>query len=654
MVLPGIFKSKKSSEANLRKPSKSRETPSPSPSRRSVSKSPTKSVKEPDLSADTHPLNLPPDEREKRRSAMSAPSDPPTPMDVDQNGDASSAASTPPPAAPNSYPDTEEAADDGDFERTTSPIPPPHRFVPPTSPPPAPKPSVDPEACKALGNKYFNSKDYVRAIAEYTKALAVEPQSVTYLSNRAAAFMSANRFEEALADSKLAQELEPQNVKVLHRLSRIYVSLGRPSEAVDVLNQIAAFQAVTHSERAAAESMQKHVKQAEDGLQGAATGSMIVHALDQAERGLGVGVERPRKWQLMRGEAYLRTGNVNSLGDAQGVAMSLLRKNSKDPEALVLRGRALYAQGENDKALQHFRQALSCDPDFKDAVKYLRMVQKLERMKEEGNTAFKTGKYKRAVEVYGQALEVDPTNKGINSKLYQNRAMASIKLKDYKSAVSDCDRALSLDNSYTKARKTRARALGESGSWEEAVREFKAIYESNPNEPGIEKDIHYAELELKKSKRKDYYKLLGIEKDAGDNDIKKAYRKLAIVHHPDKNPGDEAAAGKFKEIGEAYECLSDPEKRARYDSGEDLIDPSEMFARGGAGAGGFPGGMGGMGINPEMLFNMMGQGGMGGGGGGFTFSTAGGSPFGGAPGGGSRGGRSRGGAGAFPGGFSFG
>lgn len=188
MVLPGIFKSKKSSEANLRKNNKGRETSSPSPSRRSVSKSPTKSAKESDprfqprksasrsnskaiFSADTHPLNLPPDEREKRRSAMSAQSDPPTPMEVDQNGDASSAASTPPPAAPITYPDTDDAADDGDFERTTSPIPPPHRFIPPTPPPPPapPKPSVDAEACKALGNKYFKNKDYVKAIAEYTK-----------------------------------------------------------------------------------------------------------------------------------------------------------------------------------------------------------------------------------------------------------------------------------------------------------------------------------------------------------------------------------------------------------------------------------------------------------------------------------------------------
>lgn len=66
-----------------------------------------------------------------------------------------------------------------------------------------------------------------------------------------------------------------------------------------------------------------------------------------------------------------------------------------------------------------------------------------------------------------------------------------------------------------------------------------------------------AELELKKSKRKDYYKILGVEKDANDMDIKKAYRRLAIVHHPDKNPDDESAAERFKDVGEAYETLSD-------------------------------------------------------------------------------------------------
>ena len=57
------------------------------------------------------------------------------------------------------------------------------------------------------------------------------------------------------------------------------------------------------------------------------------------------------------------------------------------------------------------------------------MVQKLDRLKEEGNTAFKAGKYRQAADVYGQALEVDPSNKGTNSKILQNRAMASIKVR---------------------------------------------------------------------------------------------------------------------------------------------------------------------------------------------------------------------------------
>lgn len=256
----------------------------------------------------------------------------------------------------------------------------------------------------------------------------MEPKSVTYLSNRAATFVSANRYKEALDDSKAADELDPENEKVLRRLARIYTSIGQPVEAIKILDRMAAFATVSVQDRKPAVSMQTHIKQAEDAVREGPAGSMAIHALDQAERGLGVGAERPRKWQLLRGEAYLKMSNVNALGQAQDVAMTLLRKNSKDPEALVLRGRALYCQGENEKALQHFREALSCDPDYKDGVKYLRIVQKLDRMKTEGNTAYKSGKNKQAVEIYGQALEIDPGNKGTNSKLLQNRALASIKV----------------------------------------------------------------------------------------------------------------------------------------------------------------------------------------------------------------------------------
>ncbi len=96
-------------------------------------------------------------------------------------------------------------------------------------------------------------------------------------------------------------------------------------------------------------------------------------------------------------------------------------------------------------------------------------------------------------------------------------------------------------------------------------------------------------------KYKDYYAILGVDKNASDKEIKKAYRKLAAKYHPDKNPGDKEAEEKFKDINEAFQVLSDPEKRKKYDA---LGANWEAFEQGGfdwsqyAGQGG-PGGQGG-------------------------------------------------------------
>ena len=65
--------------------------------------------------------------------------------------------------------------------------------------------------------------------------------------------------------------------------------------------------------------------------------------------------------------------------------------------------------------------------------------------------------------------------------------------------------------------------------------------------------------------KRDYYETLGVTKGAGPDEIKKAYRKVAMQYHPDRNPGDKSAEEKFKEAAEAYEVLNDPDKKSQYD-----------------------------------------------------------------------------------------
>ena len=96
--------------------------------------------------------------------------------------------------------------------------------------------------------------------------------------------------------------------------------------------------------------------------------------------------------------------------------------------------------------------------------------------------------------------------------------------------------------------------------------------------------------------KRDYYEVLGVEKGATAEEIKKAYRKSAMKYHPDRNPGDKEAEEKFKEIGEAYEVLSDDQKRSRYDQfGFAGVDPNYGAGAGGAGGAGGYGGFGGFG-----------------------------------------------------------
>lgn len=279
------------------------------------------------------------------------------------------------------------------------------------------------------------------------------------------------------------------------------------------------------------------------------------------------------RFKILKAECLALLGRYP---EAQSVASDILRMDSTNADALYVRGLCLYYEDCIDKAVQFFVQALRMAPDHEKARLACRNAKALKAKKEEGNQAFKNNNYEAAYQLYTEALAIDPNNIKTNAKLYCNRATAGAKLKKVDQAIEDCTNAIKLDDTYIKAYLRRAQCYMDTEQYEEAVRDYEKVYQTEKTSDHKQM-LKKAQMELKKSKRKDYYKVLGVGKNATEDEIKKAYRKRALMHHPDRHSSatpevQKEEEKKFKEVGEAFTVLSDPKKKVRYDNGHDLED----------------------------------------------------------------------------------
>lgn len=143
-----------------------------------------------------------------------------------------------------------------------------------------------------------------------------------------------------------------------------------------------------------------------------------------------------------------------------------------------------------------------------------------------------------------------------------------------KKAEEYCAESRALDENSFYGLLHDSKKAQESEDYEGAVRLLEKAKEVRPEKQDVVNPLlRDAQIELKRSKTKDYYKVLGVARDADEKQIKSAYRKLSKVHHPDKAAKQgltkETAEKKMASINEAYEVLSDPELRARFDRGDD-------------------------------------------------------------------------------------
>ncbi|XP_076624457.1 tetratricopeptide repeat protein 2 [Colletes latitarsis] len=424
--------------------------------------------------------------------------------------------------------------------------------------------------------EFYLKKKYDMALIKYNEIIDICPKSPIYYGNRTACYMMLGKFQDALNDAKKCIELDMKFIKAYRRAIQCSLILGDIVQAQTILTKLLEIDPdnkVIVAEKKKLQYLQNFLKDA-DAAYKAKDFRKVVYCMDRC---CDISTSCPR-FKLSKAECLAFLGRYQ---EAQEIANNILHIDKQNPDALYVRGMCLYFQDDIGRAFAHFQQVLRLAPDHVKALEIYKRAKNLKKKKNEGNAAYKMEQYQEAYKLYTEALTIDPQNIVTNAKLHFNKATVATKLGLLSESVAECTEALKLDNNYLKALLRRAASYMELKKYEDAIHDLEKAYKMDKSRDN-KRLLMEAKLALKISMRKDYYKILGIDKNASTDDIKKAYRKRAMVHHPDRHPN--ATEGekkeqekKFKDVGEAYEILSDPKKRSRYDNGHDVIDGDGGF-----------------------------------------------------------------------------
>ena len=357
---------------------------------------------------------------------------------------------------------------------------------------------------KEEGNQLYKLKQYQDALAKYSEASDLCPQCVSFYGNRSACYLMLGQPRQALEDAKTSTNLDPECTKGWTRVARCCVMLGDTVTAKQALTKLGNLGEENPTEQRNVDTVDRMVSDSQQAYQSKDYRKSLWcldKALEIATHSLTL--------KTSRAECLAFLGRYTEASEA---ANSVLQFDNMNADAIYVRGLCLYYEDNVDRAFSHFTQVLRSAPDHVKAKEIYKKAKSLKTKKEEGNTAFKAGNLDEPYRLYTEALQIDPCNRTTNAKLYFNRATVASKLKKTAESISDCDKALDLDPNYTKAQLRRAKSYMETEQYEEAVRDYEKVHKADRGNMEYRQLLQEAKLELMKSKRKDYYKILGVDK----------------------------------------------------------------------------------------------------------------------------------------------
>ena len=448
---------------------------------------------------------------------------------------------------------------------------------------------------------------YENAIADCDEAIKVDPKFTKAFFRKARTLTTQGQVKEAIKAYSLGMIHDPNNGTIVKDKNELELIGQRYTLAQNILK----------------ESKNKKQKPS-------------IRDATQVLRQMEVVLKTCPVWKealFMKAQALF---HLRKADEAFALTTTIVRMGGVEAsnDLVLLRAQILFQMGNLDDSLKHLRQILSGDPDNKQAFGKLKFLKTLGKKKSEADVAYKSRQYQDAINAYGEAIDmctessdtIDMDSPTYVSKLYFNRASSHANLRQHEQTIQDCSSAIELDDTYLKAYMRRAAShlvIGEESNCTKAIQDYEhCLNNLNPSEEqsaDLKKKTRAAQVQLKRSKRKDFYKILGVPKDATDSEIKKCYRKLALKWHPDRHASSteekkKEAENTFRDVNLAYEVLSDPTKKQRYDAGveeQDLdnphatagghghggMDPNDLFeifmrqqSGGGRRGGGFPGG----------------------------------------------------------------